>query len=185
MISVNDLRKGMAFKLNNELYIVTEQSHTKPGKGGAFVQLSYRSIRTGSTIKNKFNPSEKVEQISLETKKVEYLYNDGETFHFMQLDDYHQLEVPVSVVGDAKNYLVENSEVQLMVNGDRVIEVQLPANVELTVKESAPGVKGDSATNVMKPALLETGLTVQVPLFINEGEKIKVDTRSGAYLSRA
>lgn len=185
MISVNDLRKGMAFKLNNELYIVTDQTHTKPGKGSAFVQLAYRSIRTGNTTKNKFSPSEKVEQISLETKKVEYLYNDGELFHFMQLDDYHQLEVPVSVVGDAKNYLVENAEVQLMMHGEQVIEVQLPASVILKITESAPGVKGDSATNVMKPATLETGLVTHVPLFIEEGEKIKIDTRSGEYLSRA
>ncbi len=185
MIAANDLRKGMAFKLNNELYIVTDQTHTKPGKGSAFVQLAYRSIRTGNTTKNKFSPSEKMEQISLENKRVEYLYNDGETYHFMQLDDYNQLEVAASVVGDAKNYLVENAEVQLMVHGDLVIEVQLPASVVLKITESAPGVKGDSATNVMKTATLETGLVTNVPLFINEGEKIKVDTRTAAYMSRA
>jgi len=185
MISVNELRRGMAFRLNGQLYIVTDRIHTKPGKGSAFVQLSYRSISTGSLIKNKFSPSDKVEPVSLETKKVQFLYEDGTNFHFMDLVDFHQFEVPVKTVGEAKNYLAENMEVQMLVHEETVLEVVLPASVVLTIKESAPGIKGDSATNVQKPATLETGYVVHVPLFIEEGEKIKVDTRTGEYLSRA
>jgi len=184
MISVNDLRKGMAFRLNGQLYIVTDQTHTKPGKGNAFVQLSYRSISTGSLTKNKFSPSEKMEQVSLETKKVQFLYEDGTNYHFMDLVDYHQFEVPVKSVGEAKNYLAENMEAQVLVHEETILEVVLPASVILTVKESDPGVKGDSATNVQKPATLETGYVVSVPLFIEVGEKVKVDTRTGEYLSR-
>lgn len=185
MISVNDLRRGMAFRLNNQLYIVTDQTHTKPGKGKAFVQLAYRSIATGSLIQNKFTPTDKVEPISLETKKVQYLYTDGEIYHFMRLDDYHQLEVSKKVMGETKNYLSENMEVDLLMHGEMVIEVALPASVTLVVTESSPGLKGDSATNVQKPATLESGLVIKVPLFIKEGEKIQVDTRTGKYIGRA
>lgn len=185
MISVNDLRRGMAFKLNNELYIVTDQKHTKPGKGPAFVQLAYRSISSGRSMQNKFSPSDKVEQISLNPRQVQYLYNDGSMFHFMDLNDYHQFEVPANVIAEAKNYLVENAEIELLFHGETVLEVNLPAKMTLTVTESAPGVKGDTATKTLKPATLETGYNVMVPLFINEGEKIQVDTRTGKYISRA
>ena len=185
MIQVGNLRKGMAFSINNDIYIVTEYKHMTPGNLRAFVQLSYRSISTGKSGSNRFRPSDQVEPINLEPVKAQYQYKDADRFHFMNLEDYSQLEVTGTVVGEAKNYLVENMELQLLCNEWKVIEVNLPASVELTVTESAPGVKGDSATNVQKQAKVETGYTLNVPLFINEGEKIRVDTRTGEYLGRA
>ncbi len=185
MIQVSELRRGMAFLMGNDIYVVTEYKHMTPGNLRAFVQLSYRSVKTGKTGQNRFRPSEQVEMISLDGIKAQYLYHDQGTYHFMNLSDYSQLEVNEATVGDAKNYLTENLELQLVLHNGRVIEISLPASVKLTVTESAPGLKGDSATNVQKPATLETGYTVNVPLFVSQGDKILVDTRTGNYMGRA
>lgn len=185
MIQVSELRRGMAFSMNNDIYVVTEYKHMTPGNLRAFVQLSYRSISTGKSASNRFRPSDQMELINLEPVKAQYQYRDRGKYYFMNLEDYSQLEVGETVVGEAKNFLVENTELQLLCNEGNVIEVNLPASVALTVTESAPGVKGDSATNVQKPAKLETGYELNVPLFIKEGEKILVDTRTGEYMGRA
>jgi len=185
MIQVSNLRRGMAFAMNNDIYLVTEYKHMTPGNLRAFVQLSYRSISTGKSASNRFRPSDQVELITLEPVKAQYLYHDRDKYHFMNLEDYSQLEVSENVAGEAKNFMTENMELKLMVHDGNVIEVELPASVALRVTNSPPGVKGDSATNVQKLATLETGYTLNVPLFIKEGEKIQVDTRSGEYLSRA
>ena len=185
MIQISELRRGMAFSMNGDIYVVTDFKHMTPGNLRAFVHLSYRSITTGKSGSNRFRPSDQVEPINLEPIKAQYLYREPGKFHFMNLEDYSQLEVSETIAGEAKNFLVENMELQLLCNEGKVIEITLPASVALLVKESAPGVKGDSAANVQKPATLETGYTVNVPLFIKEGEKILVDTRTGEYMGRA
>lgn len=185
MIQVSELRRGMAFAMNNDIYVVTEFKHMTPGNLRAFTQLTYRSIKTGKSTLNRFRPSDQVELVSLDAIKAQYLYQDQGIYHFMNLQDYSQLEVNESTVGEAKNYLTENLELQLVAHNGRVIEISLPASVTLKVTESAPGIKGDSATNAQKSATVETGYTLNVPLFVNEGDKLLVDTRTGNYMGRA
>jgi len=183
-VSTNDLKNGMTLELDGTLFQVVEFQHVKPGKGGAFVRTKLRNLKTGSVVERTFNAGVKVGLAIVERKEMQYLYRDGEHFTFMDVGSYEQLPVEAAVVGDVANYLAEGTSAQVAVHQGVAIGVELPASVALTVTQTQPGVKGDTRTNAMKPATLETGHVVQVPLFVEEGERVKVDTRSGAYMER-
>jgi elongation factor P len=176
-VSTNELKNGMTLELDGTLYQVIEFQHVKPGKGGAFVRTKLRNLKT-------FNAGVKVGLAIVERKDMQYLYGDGADYVFMDLETYDQIHVPGSLVGDAGGYLVEGGQAQVTVHEGVPIGVDLPASMILTITETDPGVKGDTRTGAYKPAKLETGLVVQVPLFVEEGEKIKVDTRTGEYIER-
>jgi len=185
MASANDLRKGMAIKFNNDVCIVLDMQHRTPGNLRAFVQASLRSLRSGRTSDVRFSSTERVEVVPMETKKLEYSYKDQSGYHFICTQSYEETVLQEDLVGHAKDFLVENTPVDVIFVDGKAALVELPATVELTVTEAPEAVRGDSATNVQKTVTLETGFSVQVPLFIKEGEKIKVRTEDGAYLSRA
>ncbi len=184
-ISSNDLRVGTAIEVDGNLYVVTTFQHTKPGKGGALIKTKVHDVNTGFTVEKVFRAGEKVARIILEGKKAQYMYNDGIGYHFLDMESYEEKVVQKEVVGDAIDFLTENLEVELLTYGDRIISVTLPSFVEITIKETPPGIKGDTASGGTKPATLETGVVIQVPLFIEEGELIRVDTRTREYLERA
>lgn len=184
-IPANDMRKGMAIEYNKDICVVLETQHRTPGNLRAFIQASLRSVRTGKSMDVRFSSAEKVEVIPLLTYKMEFSYMDGEDFVFTNPETFDTVNLTPEIVGDAKNYLIENQAVTITFVGEKPIIVELPASLVLTVTDAPEGVKGDSANNVMKTVTLETGITVQAPLFIKTGEKIKVDTRSGKYMERA
>jgi elongation factor P len=183
-ISTNDLKNGMTLDLDNVLFQVVEFQHVKPGKGGAFVRTKLRNVKTGAVVERTFNAGVKIGLAIVERKPMQYLYADGSDFVFMDMDTYDQIHVGADVIGDLGRYLVEGAEAQVAMHQGAPIAVDLPASVVLTITETAPGAKGDTKTGAMKPATVETGAVVQVPLFVEEGEKIKVDTRSGDYIER-
>jgi len=183
-VSTNDLKNGMTLELDGVLFQVVEFQHVKPGKGGAFVRTKLRNLKTGGVVEKTFNAGVKVGLAIVERKDMQYLYRDGDHFTFMDMDTYEQLPVDADIVGDASRYMAEGSTAQVAVHQGVPIGVELPASVALTITETQPGVKGDTRTAAMKPATLETGHVVQVPLFVEEGERVKVDTRSGAYIER-
>jgi elongation factor P len=183
-VSTNDLKNGMTLELDGTLFQVVEFQHVKPGKGGAFVRTKLRNLKTGGVVERTFNAGVKIGLAIVERKEMQYLYRDGEHYTFMDMESYEQLPVDAAVVGDAANYMAEGSSAQVAVHQGVPIAVELPASVPLTVTQTQPGVKGDTRTNALKPATLETGYVVQVPLFVEEGERVKVDTRSGAYMER-
>ncbi|MEX2275637.1 MAG: elongation factor P [Actinomycetota bacterium] len=183
-VSTNDLKNGMTLSLDGALCQVIEFQHVKPGKGGAFVRTKLRNMKTGSVVEKTFNAGVKVGLAIVERKEMQYLYPDGDDFVFMDLQTYDQIHIPGSIVGDARNYLSESATAQVATHEQVPISVELPASMVLAVVSTEPGVKGDTRNNALKPATLETGLVVQVPLFIEEGARIKVDTRSGAYVER-
>jgi elongation factor P len=183
-VSTNDLKNGMTLELDGTLFQVVEFQHVKPGKGGAFVRTKLRNLKSGGVVERTFNAGVKVGLAIVERREMQYLYRDGQHFTFMDTASYEQLPVDAAVVGDAANYLAEGSSAQVAVHQGVPIAVELPASVPLTIAQTQPGVKGDTRTNAMKPATLETGYVVQVPLFVEQGERIKVDTRSGAYIER-
>jgi elongation factor P len=185
MISAGDFRKGMTFQINGEPFVVVDFQHVKPGKGAAFVRTKYKSILTGSTREEAFNPNEKFPKAHIETKQMQYLYNDGELYYFMDNETYDQIPLVKDQVEEAILYLRENDTATVKFFNEKAFQVDPPNFVELEVTYTEPGVKGATATNVTKPATMETGATVQVPIFINEGDRIKIDTRTGEYLSRA
>ncbi|MFZ4483137.1 MAG: elongation factor P [Chthoniobacterales bacterium] len=185
MPAANDLRKGMAIKYNNDTYVVLEVHHRTPGNLRAFVQAIIRSIKTGKSSDVRFSSTEKVESVDLQRRPVEFSYKDHEGYHFMDPESYETIELDEALLSGAKNYLVENLKVEVLYAEGRAVEVEIPSSVTLKVIESAEGLRGDTASNVQKPATLETGLIVNVPLFIKEGEMIKIDTRNGAYMGRA
>ena len=184
-VSTNDLKRGMSLNLPEGLFQVVDFQHVKPGKGGAFVRTTLRNTRTGGQQEKTFRADEKVEQAMIDKREMQFLYRDGEDFVFMDNESYDQLHVGPAALGDATNYIVDGSTVVLQMYGTEIVGTDLPAAVELTIKVTEPGVQGDRVSGARKPATLETGLTVQVPLFVNEGERIKVDTRSGEYITRA
>ena len=185
MISANDLRKGMAIRFNTVLCIVLSKEHIKPGKGGAYVQATLRDLKSNRTLNNRFRSQETVEDIRLEGKAMQFLYKDGSGFHFMDMETFETITTSEDFIGDTAHYLVPELECEIEFHENEPISINLPPSVELKVSETLPGEKGNSVANVQKPATLESGYTISVPLFINEGEMIKVDTRSGAYLGRA
>jgi elongation factor P len=185
MATTNDLKNGMVLNIDGGLWSVVEFQHVKPGKGPAFVRTKLRNVESGKNVDKTFNAGTKVETATVDRRTMQYLYNDGTNYVFMDTGTYDQLEIDPDVVGDAKNYMLENQEAIVATNEGRVLFIELPASVELTITYTEPGVVGDSATGRTKPATLETGHEIQVPLFIENGEKIKVDTRDGgSYLSR-
>jgi elongation factor P len=184
-VSTNDLRNGMAIDLPEGLFTVVEFQHVKPGKGGAFVRTKLRNMRNKAVIERTFRADEKLEQALIDKREMQYLYHDGSDYVFMDNSSYDQLNVAESSLGDAASYLKEgDSAVMQMYNGE-IVDVDLPAAVELAVTETEPGIQGDRVSGARKPATLETGRVVQVPLFVNPGDRIKVDTRTGEYLTRA
>jgi elongation factor P len=183
-VSTNDLKNGMTLDLDGTLFQVMEFQHVKPGKGGAFVRTKLRNVRTGAVTERTFNAGVKVGLAIVERKEMQYLYPDAEDLVFMDLDTYEQIHVPGEIVGGARNYLVEGSTALIATHDGVPISVDLPASIVLRIARTDPGVKGDTRTGAMKPATLETGVVVQVPLFVEEGERVKVDTRSGAYIER-
>jgi elongation factor P len=185
MGSANDLRRGMAIEYNGEVCVVLEAQHRTPGNLRAFVQATLRSIRTGKSSDVRFSSAEKVEVVPLLARKMEFSYMDGGDFVFSDPATFETVTLVPEIVGDAKNYLVENTPVTVTFVADRAVEVELPAAVVLTVANAPEGIRGDSSSNVMKSITLETGISVQVPLFIKTGEKVKIDTRTGKYMERA
>jgi elongation factor P len=185
MALANDLRKGMAIRYNGNPAMVLEVQHRTPGNLRAFVQAIIRYISTGKSADVRFSSTEKVDLVEVNRQQLEFSYSDPQGYHFIDPDTYDTITLQGDLVADAKDYLVENLKVEVLSIEGRPAQVELPSAVTLKVKESAEGVRGDSANNVQKPATLETGKVVQVPLFIKEGESVKIDTRSGAYLGRA
>jgi len=184
-ISTNDLKNGMALDLPEGLMTVVEFQHVKPGKGGAFVRTKLKNARTGAVLDRTYRADEKLPLAVIDKREMQFLYREGTDYVFMDNETYEQLHVPPENVGAAVNFLKEGDTAVLPMYNDAVIGVDLPAAVELEVKDTEPGIQGDRVSGARKPATLETGLVVQVPLFVNPGEQIKVDTRTGEYLSRA
>ena len=185
VLSVSDFRKGITFEMNGEPHVVLDFQHVKPGKGAAFVRTKYRNILTGATREEAFNPNDKFPKAHIETKQMQYLYNDGELYYFMDQETYDQVPLTYELVEDAIKYIRENDVATVKFYKDNAFTVEAPNFVDLEVVETEPGVKGDTATNVTKAATVETGAVIQVPIFINEGERIQIDTRSGEYLGRS
>lgn len=185
MIYASDFRKGRTFQINGEPHVVLDFMHVKPGKGAAFVRTKYKNIITGATREEAFNPDDKFEEAHIETKKMQYLYNDGDLYYFMDQETYEQVPVAFDMVEDAIKYMRENDEATLKFYKGQPFIVEAPNFVNLSVTETEPGVKGNTATNVTKAATVETGAVIQVPIFIEEGEVIQIDTRTGEYLGRA
>jgi elongation factor P len=184
MISTNDVKPGMALQLPDGLFTIVEYQHVKPGKGRAFVRMKLKNIETGQVLDRTFRADENVDQAIIERRDHQYLYQDDLGFHFMNLDDYGQIALSAEEVGDVAGYLVEGMVVSLSLYRGTPIAVELPAAVELEVTYAEPGVKGDTRTGATKPVTLQTGLQIQVPLFVEQGDRVKVDTRSGEYLTR-
>ncbi len=183
-VSTNDLKNGMTLELDGTLFQVIEFQHVKPGKGGAFVRTKLRNVRTGAVLERTFNAGVKVGLAIVERKDMQYLYRDGDHLVFMDMETYDQIPVPASLAGDSAGFLSEGSSAQVAMHEGNPIALELPASIALTVTETQAAVRGDTRTNVMKPATLETGIVVQVPLFVEEGERVKVDTRTGQYIER-
>ena len=184
-ITTNDLKNGMTLELDRDLVQVVEFQHVKPGKGHAFVRTTLRNVRTGAVVDRTFRAGEKVERAMIDKRSMQFLYRDGADYVFMDNETYDQRNLAPGALGDAARYLIEQATALILLFGEEVIGVELPAAVELAITETEPGVQGDRVSGARKPATLETGLVVQVPLFIESGERVKIDTRSGEYLSRA
>ena len=186
MASTSDIRNGLCIRYNHDIYKIIEFLHVKPGKGPAFVRTKLKSVTTGKVIDNTFSAGHKIEDVRVETHQFQFLYNEGDTFHFMNTDDYTQITLQKDAL-DAPDLLKEGEVVTVIMNAEEgmmPLSVEMPASVILEITHTEPGVKGNTATNAMKPATVETGATVMVPLFINEGDKIKVETEKGTYKER-
>jgi elongation factor P len=184
MATTADFRNGMVMKMENGLMQIVEFQHVKPGKGGAFVRTKLKNVITGRILEKTFRSGERVEDVKLESVEYQYLYREGDIFHFMDNETYEQLVVGADIIGDGAKWLKENTNVQLTFHEGKVILANIPLFAELTITQCDPGVQGDRAQGGTKPATLETGAVIQVPLFVGEGEKIKVDTRTGDYIER-
>jgi elongation factor P len=185
MATANDLRRGMAISYNGDICVVLDSQHRTPGNLRAFVQATIRSIRTGKSSDVRFSSTEKIEAVPMITKKMEYSYKDGEDYVFTDPENYETVTLNAELVGDAKDYLVENGQITVTFVEEKAVSIEMPSSVILTVTDAPEGIRGDSANNVQKSIVVETGITVQAPLFIKTGEKIKVDTRTGKYMERA
>ena len=184
MATTNDLKNGMTLSIDGQLWNVVEFQHVKPGKGGAFVRTKLKNVRSGAVIDRTYRADEKLEQAIVDKREMQYLYSDGDQYVFMDNTTYDQRHVDRDALGDAAKYLKEGDAAILQLYKDEIVGVDLPASVELEVTETEPGVQGDRVSGARKPATLETGLVVSVPLFVNTGDRVKVDTRSGEYLTR-
>ncbi len=184
MISAGDFRKGITFEMDGEVYTIVDFQHVKPGKGAAFVRTKIKNIKTGSTIEKSFNPNDKYPKAHIETKEMQYLYNDGNLYYFMDLETYEQIPLNEDQVEEAIKYIKENMNATIKFHNGEAFSVEPPNFVELEVIQTEPGFKGDTATGANKPAVVETGATITVPLFVNTGDIIRIDTRSGEYMER-
>ena len=185
MISAGDFRNGITIEMDNNVYQIIEFQHVKPGKGAAFVRTKLKNIKSSGVIEKTFRPTEKFPQARIDRIDMQYLYSDGELFHFMDVSNYEQIALNSDDIGDALKFVKENEMVKICSHNGNVFAVEPPLFVELEITDTEPGFKGDTATGATKPAVVETGATVYVPLFVEQGEKIKIDTRTGEYLSRA
>ena len=185
MISAGDFRNGITFEMDGNVFSIIEFQHVKPGKGAAFVRAKIRNVISGAVTERTFNPNDKYPTAFIERKDMEYLYSDGDLYYFMDNETYDQIPVSKDTVGDSLKFVKENEEVTVVSYQNNPFSIEPPLTVELQITESEPGVKGNTATGATKPAILETGAQVMVPLFVEQGEVIKIDTRTGEYLSRA
>jgi len=183
-MTAGEFRNGMTIEIEGNVYQIVEFQHVKPGKGAAFVRTKLKNIKNGGVVEKTFRPTEKCEAARIDRADMQYLYSDGDLFHFMDVETYEQIALNASDIGDALKFVKENEMVKVCSHNGSVFAVEPPLFVELVVTETEPGVKGDTATGATKPATVETGATVLVPLFVNQGDKIKIDTRTGEYLSR-
>ncbi len=184
MVSAGDFRKGLTIEIDGQVWVIVDFQHVKPGKGAAFVRTKMKNIMQGNVLERTFNPSEKFENAHVDKKEMQYLYNDGELYYFMDNETYEQLPLNQDKVEDAMNYIKENMTVTIKFFKGEAFSVEPPNFVELQIAETEPGFKGDTATGGNKPAILETGAKIMVPLFINQGDMIRVDTRTGEYMER-
>lgn len=184
MATSNDIKNGTVIKENGQLWSVVEFQHVKPGKGGAFVRTKQKNVVSGKIIDKTYNAGAKIETATVDRRDFQYLYKDGADFVFMDLSDYDQITVPAAVVGDGENYMLENQNVQIAMHEGEPLYIELPASVILEVTYTEPGLQGDRSTGGTKPATVETGYEIQVPLFLETGTKVKIDTRTGDYLGR-
>jgi elongation factor P len=185
LITANDLRKGVIIRNDGELYVVRGYQHVKPGKGGAFVKAKLRNIKKNIIIETTFRATEKIEDVFIEKRKMQYLYNEGDSAVFMDVESYEQESIPNGFIEDELQFLKEGAEVDVSFHEGEIISVELPTFVEMKVTHTEPGLKGDTATSTFKPAVIETGAKIQVPIFVNEGDVLKIDTRTGEYIERA
>ncbi len=184
MVTAGDFRNGLTIELEGNVYQVIEFQHVKPGKGAAFVRTKLKNIKNGGVVEKTFRPTEKCPQAHIERQEMQYLYSDGELFHFMNTETFDQIALNADAIGDSLKFVKENEMVKMVSHNGEVFAVEPPLFVELLITECEPGVKGDTATGATKPCVVETGATLYVPLFVNQGDTIKIDTRTGEYLSR-
>ena len=184
MASTSDFRSGMCIRMDGEIWTIVEFQHVNPGNWRAFVRAKLKSLKSGKVIETRFRAGEAVDAVRVETKDYQYLYHDGSNYVFMDKETYDQVSVEGRLIGDGASFLKESETIEIMFNGNDIVALEMPVTVELKVVETVPGVRGDTATGAQKPAKVETGATVNVPLFIHEGDKIKVDTRTGQYIER-
>lgn len=185
MISVNDFKNGLTIEVDGDLWRIVEFQHVKPGKGSAFVRSTLKNLRTGAVQEKTFRSTEKVEKAQIDTKTMQYLYADGDSYVFMDTTTYEQLTLPGDEIQDALKYMKENMEVKIMMHGNETLGVEVPNTVDLAVTATEPGIRGNTSSGGSKPATMETGLVVQVPFFINEGDVLTINTQDGTYISRA
>ena len=184
MIMAGDFRKGITVEIDGNVWSIADFQHVKPGKGAAFVRTRLKNVMTGAVLERTFNPTDKYPKAHIETKEMQYLYSDGELYYFMDVESYEQLPLNHDQVEEAINFIIENENVKVRFFKGNPFSVEAPNFVELTIQEAEPGVKGDTATGATKPAILETGYKINVPLFVNEGDRVRVDTRTGEYMER-
>lgn len=185
MISVNDFKTGLTIEVDGGIWRVVNFQHVKPGKGAAFVRSKLKNLRTGAVQEKTFRAGEKVAKAQIDNKKMQYLYDDGDNYVFMDMQSYEQIEMPKQQIADEMRYVLENTELTVIMYGNEVLGVELPNTVVLEVAETEPNIKGDTSSGGSKPAVMETGLTVNVPFFVNQGDKLIVNTQDGSYVSRA
>ncbi|HCF49385.1 MAG TPA: elongation factor P [Syntrophomonas sp.] len=185
MISVNDFKTGVTIEMDGQAYVVVDFQHVKPGKGAAFVRAKLKNVKTGGVVEKTFRAGEKMPKAHLDRRDMQYLYNDGEGYVFMDNENYEQITISADAIGDGIKWLLENMNIQVLFFQGNIIGIEMPNFVELEVVETEPGIKGDTATGATKSATLETGARVQVPLFINTGDRLRIDTRTGLYMERA
>ncbi|KNY26699.1 elongation factor P [Pseudobacteroides cellulosolvens] len=185
MITAGDFRNGATFELDGNLFQVVEFQHVKPGKGAAFVRTRLKNIITGATVERTFNPTDKMPKAHIERKDMQYLYNDGDLYYFMDMETFEQMPLNKSSIGDFLKFVKENEIVKILSHKGNVFGIEPPTFVELEIIETEPGFKGDTATGATKPATVETGAVIKVPLFVNQGDRIRIDTRTGEYMERA
>ncbi len=185
MISAGDFRNGITIEIDNNIFQIIDFQHVKPGKGAAFVRTKLKNIKSGGVVEKTFRPTEKFPQARIDRNDMQYLYSDGDLYNFMDTETFEQIALNADEIGDALKFVKENEMVKICAHNGNVFAVEPPLFVELEITDTEPGIKGDTATGATKPAVVETGATVYVPLFVNQGDKIKIDTRTGDYLSRA